>query len=79
MAQAFAAILLVCLASVPRDRCDEDTATDVRSIEVENELGCATGWQELIARAPEERPGDAPVYLKTVCRRARADDRPPRR
>ena len=71
MAQAFAAVLLVCLASTPREGCTEETAADVRSIVVDNELGCTAGWQELIARAPSEelRSFDAPVYLKTVCRR----------
>jgi hypothetical protein len=46
MAEAsFAAVLLVCLASTPREACTEDSAADVRSIAVENELGCAVGWQ----------------------------------
>jgi hypothetical protein len=67
----FAAILLVCLASLPPERCDEATAVEVRSIVVANEMGCMSGWQELIARGPESRPGDAPTYLKTVCRRAK--------
>jgi hypothetical protein len=34
-------------------------------------MGCMSGWQELIARGPEAQPGDAPTYLKTVCRRAK--------
>ncbi len=68
---SFAAVLLVCLADTPREACTEDTAADVRSIAVQNELGCAVGWQELIARsAPEERAGEG-AYLKTVCRRVR--------
>ena len=65
----FAAILLVCLATLPRQACDETTAIEVRSIVVDNELGCAMGWQELLARAPERPPGEAPTYLKTMCRR----------
>lgn len=65
----FAAVLLVCLASVPRAECTEATAADVRSIVVDNELGCAVGWQELIARSAEEARGPEPTYLKTVCRR----------
>jgi len=71
VAQAFVAVLLVCLADIPREGCTEATATDVRSIVVEGELGCTIGWQELVARAPseEQRASDAPVYLKTTCRR----------
>lgn len=69
MAQEFAAILLVCLAATPRVDCTEDNAGDVRSIVVASELGCAMGWQELIARSGEaQRSGDT-TYLKTVCRR----------
>ena len=64
----FAAILLVCLASLPPERCMEATAVEMRSIVVGNELGCTQGWQELIAREPQAAP-DEPVYLKTVCRR----------
>lgn len=67
--QGFAAILLVCLASVPRERCTEATALDVRSIVVDTELACAMGWQELVARAPDGARGVEPTYLKTLCRR----------
>lgn len=38
MVQGFAAVLLVCLASVPREGCTEATALEVRSIVVDNEL-----------------------------------------
>ena len=65
----FAAILLVCLASQPPEGCNEETAVEVRSIVVENELGCTMGWQELIARANGATGDDVPVYLKTICRR----------
>jgi hypothetical protein len=71
MAQGFAAVLLVCLASVPRERCTEDNAVEVRSTVVDNELGCTTGWQELLARAVAAGSGDEPTYLKTMCRRVR--------
>ena len=64
----FAAILLVCLASLPPERCVEATAVEMRSIVVGNELGCTQGWQELIAREPQVAPRE-PVYLKTICRR----------
>ena len=66
----FAAILLVCLASLPPEQCVESTAVEVRSIVVGNELGCTQGWQELIAREPQAALGE-PVYLKTVCRRVK--------
>ena len=69
MVQGFAAILLVCLASVPQERCTEATALDVRSVVVDTELACAMGWQELIARSADEVRGDESTYLKTVCRR----------
>ena len=76
METGFAAILLVCLASTPKAACDERTASDVRSIVVDNELGCATGWQELIARTSGDRRSRAPVYLKTLCRRVRPSGQP---
>ena len=69
MPLGFAAILLVCLTTLPQQQCDETTAIELRSIVVDNELGCATGWQELLARAPDRPPGEPPTYLKTVCRR----------
>jgi hypothetical protein len=68
LATEFAAILLVCLATEPPERCDEETAVEMRSIVVANELACTFGWQELIAREPVPA-NDQPVYLKTVCRR----------
>lgn len=70
---AFAAILLVCLAALPPHQCNEETAVEVRSIVVDNEIGCTSGWQELIARAPEASPGDVATYLKTACRRIKSD------
>ena len=71
MVQGFAAVLLVCLASVAREECTEATAVEVRSIVVDNELGCTQGWQELIARAAEGVHGEEAIYLKTVCRRVK--------
>ena len=68
MPPEFAAILLVCLASLPPEQCAETSAVEVRSIVVGNELGCTQGWQELIAREPQSATAE-PVYLKTVCRR----------
>jgi hypothetical protein len=75
MAQGFAAVLLVCLASVSREECTEDNAVEVRSIAVDNELGCTRGWEELIARGPGDLREGAPVYLKTLCRRVEPDRR----
>jgi hypothetical protein len=46
---------------------------------VNNELGCANGWQEIIARsALKERmtAGDDPngeTYIKTLCKRIKTD------
>ena len=78
MVQGFAAILLVCLASMPQDQCTEDNAVEVRSAVVDNEMGCVIGWQQLIARATDERAGEAPTYLKTVCRRVKPTESQPR-
>lgn len=69
MGEGFAAVLLVCLASIPPESCTEATAVEVRSIVVEHELGCTSGWQELIAREPEGLRAEAASYLKTMCRR----------
>jgi hypothetical protein len=77
--QGFAAVLLVCLASMPQDQCTEASAVEVRSAVVDNEMGCVIGWQQLIARATGERAREAPTYLKTVCRRVKpTTESPPR-
>lgn len=68
MPTEFAAVLLVCLASVPPEQCTEDNAVELRSITVDNELRCTFGWQELIAREPPSTSRER-VYLKTLCRR----------
>ena len=69
MADGFAAILLVCLVATPRELCTEATAVEVRSIVVDNELGCTVGWQELIAREWQATATEDAIYLKTICRR----------
>ena len=46
----FEAIVLICLATTPTPDCDENVALVVRSIHVNNELGCTNGWQEIVAR-----------------------------
>jgi hypothetical protein len=65
----FVAVVLICFNSVPAGECDEKTALDVLSTVVENELGCATGWQEVIARSPLREEIGKSAYLRTLCRR----------
>lgn len=65
----FAAIILICLSTVPVADCDQSNAVEVRSIRVDNELGCYYGWQEVIARGPQGREVGTETYLKTLCER----------
>jgi hypothetical protein len=65
----FAAIILVCLNATPADQCSEATAADVISERVENELGCASGWQEVVGRSPLRDEIGKTAYVKTLCRR----------
>jgi len=65
----FVAIILICLNAVPIEQCDERTAADVMSTVVENELGCASGWQDVIARSPLGREVGSTAYVRTICRR----------
>lgn len=67
----FQAIILVCLNSVPSDRCTEETATDILSKHVETELGCASGWQEVIGRSAQAYEIGRDSYVRTICRRSR--------
>lgn len=67
----FQAIILICLATLPADACNEQTATDVLSKHVANELGCVSGWQDVIARAPQAQDAGRDVYVRTICRRSR--------
>jgi len=67
----FQAIILICLNSVPSDQCTEATATDVLSKHVETELGCASGWQEVIGRSAQAHEIGRDVYVRTICRRSR--------
>ena len=66
----FTAIVLVCLSSVSPDACDESNAVEVRSTRVVNEMGCVTGWQEIMARADAAGEIGRTTYLKTICRRS---------
>ena len=47
----FLAIVLICPLIAGAADCDEDTALDVLSVRVGNEMGCTMGWQEIIARS----------------------------
>ncbi len=68
----FQAIILICLNSIPSDQCTEATATDVLSKHVETELGCASGWQEVIGRSAQAYEIGHDAYVRTICRRSRA-------
>lgn len=68
----FQAIVLVCLASVPSDRCNESNAVSVMSTHVASEIGCMTGWQDVIARGALARGVGRSTYLRTLCRRSTA-------
>ncbi len=65
----FFAIVFVCAATTPVEACDDASALDVRVVTVGNELGCTSGWQEIVARTGLQ-PGEG-TYLKTACRRRR--------
>jgi hypothetical protein len=66
----FQAIILVCLSTVPIDQCNEQTAIDVLSRHVANEMGCVMGWQDVIARSALHMDIGRPVYVRTICRRS---------
>lgn len=67
----FQAVILVCLAAIPAESCNERTATEVHSKHVDNELECTQGWQDVIARSAQSADvGDGQTYVRTLCRRA---------
>ena len=68
---AFIAVVLVCANGVPQDACTDERASEVRKVKVANELGCASGWQEIIARTNLSAEVGKTAYLKTECRRVR--------
>ena len=74
----FAAVILICLNSVPPAACDETTAADVMSSGVANELGCVMGWQDDVARSALAREVGKTAYVKTLCRRVGAGADPTR-
>lgn len=65
----FLAIVLICAGTITVDACDEANAVDVLSTRVVNELRCAVGWQEMIARSELREGLGRTTYLKTLCRR----------
>lgn len=69
----FQAIVLICLASTPTTQCDDSNALVSRSVHVDNELGCTNGWQEIIARGGLRESLKDGAYMKTLCRREKAD------
>lgn len=69
----FVAVILICLNTVDVEACDETTAADVFSTGVENELSCATGWQDVVARSALAAEIGRTAYVKTLCRRAGSD------
>jgi hypothetical protein len=66
----FVALVLICQISVPQEDCTEVTARDVMSIHVDSELGCTSGWQDVIARSAFAQDIGKTAYIKTLCRRA---------
>ncbi len=69
----FAAVVLICMAATPHDACDENSALVLRSIHVNNELGCSSGWQEIIARGGLQESLKGGNYVKTLCRREKPE------
>jgi hypothetical protein len=65
----FAAIVLICLNSVPTRACTSETAADVMSVHAESELECMRGWQEVVARSPFANQIGSTAYVKTLCER----------
>ena len=69
----FVAVILICLKSVASEACDENTAADVLSTGVENELSCVMGWQDVIARSALADEIGKTAYVKTLCRRVNSE------
>ena len=67
----FQAIVLVCLAATPVDQCDENSAVDVMSIHVDNEMRCSMGWQHIVTRGALATDQLGKAYVRTFCRRIR--------
>jgi hypothetical protein len=67
---SFVAVILICLNTVAPEACNETTAADVLSNDVENELSCVMGWQDVVARSALAHDIGKTAYVKTLCRRA---------
>jgi hypothetical protein len=65
----FIGVILICLNSVTPEACTEETAVDVMSKDVDSELGCLSGWQEVIGRSPLREGVGTTSYVRTICRR----------
>lgn len=70
----FQAIILVCLATTPVEACNENTAVEVQSRFVDNEMKCTFGWQDVIARSAQARDVGAQTYVRTLCRKSDSDE-----
>ena len=68
---AFIAVVLVCANGLAQNECTDDRAIEVRKVRVANELGCTSGWQEIIARTDLRDEVGKTSYLKTECRRVK--------
>jgi hypothetical protein len=73
----FVAVILICLNAIAPEACDETTAADVLSTGVENELSCVMGWQDVVARSALAAEIGRTAYVRTLCRRAGADQSTP--
>ncbi len=69
---SFIAVVLVCANGLAQEACTDDRAIEVRKVRVANELGCTSGWQEIIARTDLREEIGRTAYLKTECRRVKA-------
>lgn len=70
----FIAVVLVCANGIPQAECTDEKASEVRKVRVTNELGCTSGWQEIIARTDLRDEVGKTSYLKTECRRVKQAD-----
>jgi hypothetical protein len=66
---AFLAVVYICALATPVDSCDEGSAQDVLQVRVGSEMGCMTGWQEVVARSALAEGVGRDSYLKTRCKR----------
>ncbi len=68
---SFIAVVLVCANGLAQAACTDEQAIEVRKVKVANELGCTSGWQEIIARTDLREEIGRTAYLKTECRRVK--------